>query len=209
MNDDLTNLTPAQAATLAADDNLAASTSGSTAVAPPKPPKQTKQEILRERARELSKDQSAIVIDDTIEIVEFLLGNGCYAFELDYLREVCPLADVTYIPCSPPFVVGVINLRGLIIPIIDILTFLDMGNARVPVFNKAVILQKDKLVIGILADEVIGATKISVSSLQHSLSVFDGQTGDYVRGLTKERMVVLNARTILDDPRLCPKNERI
>jgi purine-binding chemotaxis protein CheW len=136
-----------------------------------------------------------------------LLGNESYAFELELLREVTSLSEVTYIPCSPDFVVGVITLRGQIIPIIDILRFLNLGSAddRLQVYNKAIIMQQDKLVIGILADEMVGARKIDIGTLQFTLQSMDGQTSHYLKGITKERLVILDGKKILDDERLNPK----
>ncbi|MBX9688760.1 MAG: chemotaxis protein CheW [Candidatus Obscuribacterales bacterium] len=165
----------------------------------------TKKEILRARSRQLAKQQAKLIDEDSFEVAEFLLGNESYSFELEHLREVCTLAEVTYIPCSPDFVVGVINLRGQIIPIIDILTFLNItGNERLQVYNKAIIVQKDKLVVGILADEVVGAKKISTGSLQFTLHGLEGHGSQYLKGVTKERLVILDADKILVDERLSP-----
>jgi purine-binding chemotaxis protein CheW len=120
------------------------------------------------------------------------------------------LTEVTYIPCSPESVVGVINLRGQIIPIIDLLKFLnvDIDGERIQVHNKAIIVQRDKLVVGILADEVVGAKKISSSSLQLTLHGLEGRGSQFLKGVTKERLVVLDASKILDDERLSPPAEQ-
>jgi purine-binding chemotaxis protein CheW len=169
----------------------------------------SKKEILRARSQQLAKQQQKATVDDSIEVAEFLLGNESYAFELEHLREVTQLSEVTYIPCSPEFVVGVITLRGQIIPIIDILLFLNIStnDERIQVYNKAIILQKDKLVVGILADEMVGATKLNTGSLQFTLHGLDGQASHYLKGVTKERLVILDAKKILADERLNPKVE--
>jgi purine-binding chemotaxis protein CheW len=167
----------------------------------------SKKEILKARSKQLAKQQAKTVVEASIEVAEFLLGNESYAFELELLREVTSLSEVTYIPCSPDFVVGVITLRGQIIPIIDILRFLNLGSAddRLQVYNKAIIMQQDKLVIGILADEMVGARKIDIGTLQFTLQSMDGQTSHYLKGITKERLVILDGKKILDDERLNPK----
>lgn len=169
----------------------------------------SKKEILKARSKQLSMRQAKVVDEDAIEVAEFLLGNESYAFELEHLREVTILNEVTYIPCSPDFVVGVITLRGQIIPIIDILTFLKVNSAeeRLQVYNKAIILQLDKLVVGILADEMVGAKKIQLSSLQFTLHGLDGLACQYLKGVTKDRLVILDGRMILEDNRLTAKND--
>lgn len=170
----------------------------------------SKKEILRARSKQLSQRQTRSEQDNSIDLAEFLLENESYAFELEHLREITVLSDVTYIPCSPDFVVGVISLRGQIIPIIDILTFLNLDSSsaeRLKIYNKAIILQKDKLVVGILADEMVGAKKIPVSSLQFTLHGLDGLASKYLKGVTKDRLVILDGRKILDDERLTGKND--
>ncbi len=170
----------------------------------------SKKEILKARSKQLAQQQAKSSDEDSFEVAEFLLGNESYAFELEHLREVCTLTEVTYIPCSPESVVGVINLRGQIIPIIDLLKFLnvDIDGERIQVHNKAIIVQRDKLVVGILADEVVGAKKISSSSLQLTLHGLEGRGSQFLKGVTKERLVVLDASKILDDERLSPPAEQ-
>jgi purine-binding chemotaxis protein CheW len=162
----------------------------------------SKDQILRNRSIAAAKRQSRGKVEETIEIVQFLLGTASYAFELTYLREVCPLTEVTYIPFSPTYIVGVINLRGLIVPIFDLMQFLDVGGDRITVFNKAVILQKGKLIVGFLADEVLGAVNVPVDQLQTALPGLGGLGSDYLKGVTKDRLVVVDAKKVLDDPRL-------
>jgi len=165
----------------------------------------SKRDILKARSKQLAQQQTKASDEDSIEVAEFLLGNESYAFELEHLREVCTLTEVTYIPCSPESVVGVINLRGQIIPIIDLLKFLNVDDGeRLQVHNKAIIMQRDKLVVGIVADEVVGAKKISSSSLQLGLHGLEGRGSQFLKGVTKERLVVLDANKILDDERLSP-----
>jgi purine-binding chemotaxis protein CheW len=69
------------------------------------------QEILKARACELAREPRR---DDAehVEIVEFMLANERYGLESCYVREVYPLKDYTPLPCTPSFVLGLINVRG-------------------------------------------------------------------------------------------------
>jgi len=162
---------------------------------------QNKAKILQRRADMSAKRQTGSAYLETIEVVEFLLGGEIYAFEMPHLREVTSLTGVTYIPSSPPFVLGVINLRGQIVPIINLRSFLNIDTGSVTVFNKAIILQKGKLLIGFLADEVVGARMVPVDTLQHSLPTLSGLSAQYFKAITNTRLVVLDAGKILNDPR--------
>ena len=165
----------------------------------------TKDEKLKERRRALSVEKFASVDEAMTEVVEFLLGEDLFAFELDELNEVCPLVGVTWIPGSPPFVLGVINLRGQVVPMIDLKAFLGLPSGTVTVFNKALVFQRGQLIVGFLADEVIGVRKIGTSQMQYSVGMLCGATADYVHAVTTSRLVILSADKVLSDPRLSSK----
>lgn len=164
-------------------------------------PTKSFQEILRNRARSLAKKRTIGTQQQSIEIVEFLMDNDSYAFEPERLREVCTLTYVTHVPCAPAFVAGVINLRGQIITIINIKSFLGLETDSIAVHNKAIIVESGRLCVGFLADEVVGVRKVPMSSLQQGLATLRGLSAEYLKGITRERMVVLDAERILHDPR--------
>jgi purine-binding chemotaxis protein CheW len=162
----------------------------------------SKDEILERRALAMAKRPTGTVQQKVIEIVEFLLGKEVYAFEITNLREVVLLTGVTYIPKSPPFVLGVINLRGRIVPVIDLKAFIGVSSPTLPVFNKAIILQSEAVVVGFPADEVTGAKEVPTSSLQYSLPALGGLTATFFRAVTDQRVVILDAVRIMEDARL-------
>src|ERR1035441_10847869 len=85
--------------------------------------------ILRERARALSRPRKqGPVAEASLELLEFRLAQECYALETRHVREVYPLRDLTPLPCTPPFVLGVVNVRGRITPVIDIKKFFDLSD---------------------------------------------------------------------------------
>lgn len=161
------------------------------------------QEKLHERRKALATKRTA-ESEETVEVVEFLLGDSAFAFELEQLTEVCQLTGVTWIPGAPEFVLGVINLRGQILPVIDLKTFLGIEQGGVRVFNKALIFRKGKLVVGFIADEVIGARKVPLSQLQHDVTTFCGAGSEYFRAVATDRLILLDGRKIMSDRRLVP-----
>ena len=104
-----------------------------------------------------------------MEIVEFLLARERYGIEASYVREVYPLNDLTPVPCVPPFVLGIINVRGQIISVIDIKKFFDLPEKGLGDLNKVIIIESDDMEFGILADEIVGIGKLRQEELQASL----------------------------------------
>jgi len=81
-------------------------------------------QILRDRAQVLARPpEQAAAADTLFELLEFRLAQERYAVETRYVREVYPLKDLTPLPCTPPFVLGVVNVRGHILPVLDLKKF--------------------------------------------------------------------------------------
>ncbi|MDA8325786.1 MAG: chemotaxis protein CheW [Nitrospiraceae bacterium] len=85
-----------------------------------------KKNILRKRALALAKEPEAPDSGEHIDVLEFLLARERYAVESSYVREVWPLKDLTPVPCTPPFVLGIIGVRGRILSVLDLKKFLNL-----------------------------------------------------------------------------------
>jgi purine-binding chemotaxis protein CheW len=161
-----------------------------------------KREILKARAQTAARKKGQKGNEKVIEVVKFLLDDQMYAFEVNQLREVCTLSRLTAIPCSPKFVVGVINLRGQIIPIVDLRAFLEIPAPKTMALNKAIIMEKEDVCVGFLADEVVRAEKFSEDMLQGALATMTGINAECLKGVAKDKTVLLDAAKILANPKL-------
>lgn len=167
------------------------------------------QKILSARAEALAKRRKAPARSESVEIVRFIIDGQPYAFEVSQLREVSPLSSVTPVPCCPIFLIGVINLRGQIIPLIDLRTFLSLPEPGQPILNKALIVEQGEVCVGFLADEVLRAEKIQTASIQRTLSTFSGLFASCLKGITSDRVLILDAHEILASPKLYQSHIRI
>jgi len=161
------------------------------------------QRILGERAKILAggaEDKSER--GEYLEVAEFLLAHEKYAIETRHIREVYSVTDLTPIPCTPPFVFGIINVRGEIVSVIDIKKFFDLPEKGITDLNKAIILQSKDIEIGILVDAVLGVRNIFITELEGSLPTLTGIREEYLKGITKERQVILDAEKLLSDRRI-------
>jgi len=167
------------------------------------PPPEKKREILRTRAKALARQEKEKDIPrDHIEIVQFLLANETYGIESSFVQETYPLRDLTPIPGTPPFVLGIINVRGRIVSILDIRKFFDLPEKGLTDLNKVLILNGHNMEFGLLADAVLGVRKIRANELQASLPTLTGIREQYLKGVTKERFVILDAEKLLADKKI-------
>ncbi len=163
--------------------------------------------ILRARADLLARQPGEKQAGDTLEVVEFMLADERYGLESDCVREVYPLKDYTPLPCTPPFVLGLLNVRGRIISVIDIGKFFDMPGKGISDLNKVIIIHDHTMEFGILADSIIGVRDIAVGDIQPPLPTLTGIREEYLRGVTGERTVILNARKLLADKNIIVHEE--
>ena len=156
--------------------------------------------ILHERALALAVEPGRTqTLDQSIEVVEFLLAHERYAVESSYVREVYPLENLTPLPCTPAFVLGIVNLRGEIVSVIDVRKFFDLPQTGLPDLNKVIVLESGNMVFGILADVILGVRRIPLADIQPSLPTLTGIREKYLKGITPERTVVLDAGKLLAD----------
>ncbi len=165
-----------------------------------------KARTLRERARALARGAAGSEGDqEYVEVVEFMLAHERYALELTHIREVYPLKDLTPLPGTPDFVLGIINIRGQILSIIDIKRFFDLPEKGLTNLNQVIILQSEEMEFGILADEILGTKSIPASTIQDSLPTLTGIRAEYLKGVTGDRVVILDGKKIVSDEKMVVK----
>lgn len=146
-------------------------------------------------------------VDARIEVVDFLLAYEHYAIESRYVREVHPLENLTPVPCAPAFVRGVINLRGEILSVIDMKIFFDLPVRGLTDLDKVVVLQSEKMFFGILADSITGVRHIPVADIQASLPTLRDIRTAFLRGVTSDRTVILDAQKLLSDTNIVVRQQ--
>ena len=161
------------------------------------PGAEEKKKILRARAKELAREGEKEMIGKFVEIVEFMLAYERYGIESSYVREIHTLRELTPVPCTPPFVLGIINVRGQIVSVIDIKKFLDLPERGLTNSNKVIVIHDDTMEFGILADSILGVRTLPTGAIQAPLPTLTGIRSEYLKGVTKEPIAVLDGAKIL------------
>lgn len=165
-------------------------------------------QILRARAQALARPaRHARVAEASLEVLEFRLALESYALETRHVREVYPLKDLTPLPCTPPFVLGIVNVRGRITPVIDIKKFFDLPDEGLTDLHGIILVGAGDLELGLLADVIVGVRTIPLESLQPTLPTLTDIGAAYLKGVTAERLVVLDLARILADPKIIVHEE--
>jgi purine-binding chemotaxis protein CheW len=166
------------------------------------PTREERQKILRARAQTLAREpEREEATQGGLEVVEFLLAYETYGVESSYIREVYPLKELTPLPCTPPFVLGIIDVRGQILSVLDLKKFFDLPEKGLTDLNKVIVVHDATMVFGILSDAILGVRSIPLDSIQPSLPTLTGIRATYLKGVTGDRLVILDAGALLADRR--------
>jgi purine-binding chemotaxis protein CheW len=173
-------------------------------------PVQEPSDILRVRAKALAQEpQKEEAPADTLLVVEFLLSGEHYALEVQYVREVAPLRELTPLPGTPPFLVGMINLRRQIVAVMDVKVFFDLPRPALSDLNRVIVVENQDFELGILADEIVGVRPLSLVDIQPALPTLTGIGAEYLRGVTRDPIIILDVAVILADERIIVQDGEI
>jgi len=151
---------------------------------------------------EQKRDTSTIT-----EIIEFALAAESYGIESAFVREVCTLKDFTPLPGVPSFILGIVNVHGQILPVLNLNIFFNLPDRGLGELNKVIILCDDQMEFGILADEVNGTKAIYREEILPVPLTITGIGEKYLKGVTKDHMIILSAESLLSDKNIVVNEE--
>lgn len=170
------------------------------------PPPEKRQAVLAARARALAVEAAAAP-GPGFAALEFTLARERYAVETRWVRAVYPLREFTPLPGTPPFVLGIIHVRGQIVSVLDLKEFFDLPSQGLSDLNKVIVLDNGRMAFGILADAILGTRRILRDDLQAPLPTLTDLRARYLLGISRQRQVVLDGNKLLSDPAIVVTSE--
>ncbi len=159
--------------------------------------------LLKQRAKQCAAEPAAeTAAQETIEVLAFALGEEQHAFELRWVHEVCPMRELTRVPCTPAYVAGIINLRGEIRTVLDLGAFFGLPPKPPGELDKIIIVQAGEVQVGVLADDILGVRTIRVAALQTSLPTLTGVRAEGLRGITPDHLAILDPGVLFSPERI-------
>lgn len=132
-------------------------------------------------------------------IVEFTLATENYGIDSAFVIEVYKLKDLTLLPGAPDYIPGIVSIRGNIIALVDLKKFFNLPMKGLGELNKIIILSDSKMEFGILTDSVMGIKAIFDDEILPVPPAIYGIGVEYIEGITKDRLIILNAVKLLSD----------
>ncbi|MGR3301897.1 MAG: chemotaxis protein CheW [Candidatus Scalindua sp.] len=127
------------------------------------------------------------------KFLTFVLGSEVYGIEILKVREIIKLMDITTVPRTPDYLKGVINLRGKVIPIVDLRSKFSMPEIEHTQETCIIVAEVNQTSIGIIVDSVSEVSNINSEEIEEAPHLGQDIDTDFILGLgkTKERIVIL------------------
>lgn len=132
-------------------------------------------------------------IEEIIQLVSFKIGNEEFGVDILRVQEINRMMEITKVPNAPEFVDGVVNLRGRIIPVVDLRTRLSMPRVEHDSKTRIVVVELGGKTVGFIVDEVSEVLRIPRSITEPPPEMVAGIEADYITAVAKleDRLLIL------------------
>lgn len=139
--------------------------------------------------------------DGVRQLVVFELANEVYGINIGTVREIIRMQTVTYVPDSPGFVEGVINLRGRVIPVVDLRKRFGLPVTEATNESRVLVVDISGDDIGVIVDAVTEVQRISEDSVEPTTTLVTTEDSYYIEGIAKvddQLLILLDLESALD-----------
>ena len=139
-------------------------------------------------------ERSKSVVDGDLQVVIFRLAAGSYAVDIAAVREIIRPQPITIVPQAPPFVVGVINLRSSIVPVLDLRSRCGLPQAEPTKDSRVVVVQVNEQSVGLQVDAVSEVILLPADLIEPAAGLIRGASHEkLLRGVARldDRLIML------------------
>ena len=156
-----------------------------------------KKELLSTRTEEMAKTaentahynedlyERAALEEETLQIIVFRLSQEWYGVEIRKVKEVIRVTKITYLPSSPEYIAGIVNLRGNILSVTDLKRIFNLPHEEPTEKTRIIAVELGILETGLLVDEVIESIEVPLSKIEPSLLTIPSEGAKYIKGQCK------------------------
>ncbi|MDE3271155.1 chemotaxis protein CheW [Pseudoalteromonas sp. SSM20] len=145
---------------------------------------------------------AADVNDEVLQWVTFHLGDETYGINVMQVQEVLRYSEIAPVPGAPVYVLGIINLRGNVVTVIDTRTRFGLNSAEVTDNSRIVIIEAEKQVIGILVDSVAEVVYLRSSEIDSAPNIGTEESAKFIQGVSNrdgELLILVDLNKLLSD----------
>ncbi len=136
------------------------------------------------------------------KLVSFKIGEELFAASINNVKEIIKMTDIVEVPKSPKFVRGVINLRGKIIPVIDLNIKFEVSDEKDISKSRIIISEIGNILIGFIVDAVLEVFEAKKDEFEEAPSLVSGESQKFIRGVVKkdgQMIMVIDINKVLSE----------
>ncbi|UCD83252.1 MAG: purine-binding chemotaxis protein CheW [Deltaproteobacteria bacterium] len=156
---------------------------------------QMKAEYWKGLAEEVEEEKG-----ETVQLITFRIANELYGIETGYSKEVLKVPKIARVPHTPEWILGVINLRGSIVSVIDLRLLFGLTASELGPSARVVTVSFGETYTGIVVESIVDIVNIPKDSIKPTLETLGGIEKDFIRGQIpqeKEILIILDIEAIL------------
>jgi purine-binding chemotaxis protein CheW len=149
-----------------------------------------------------SNQKDKAVDDEIFQRVTFILDNETYGINVMQVQEILRYSEIALVPGAPDYVLGIINLRGNVVTVIDTRTRFGLEPAEVTNNTRIVIIEAEKQVIGILVDSVAEVVYLKKSEMEIAPHVGTEESSQFIQGVCNRDdglLILVDLNKLLSD----------
>lgn len=150
--------------------------------------------LARSREDGDAENNTEELVDGAVQqLVSFMLDEVEYGVDILCVHEILRFPDITRLPNTPDFIKGVINLRGNVIPVVDVRIRFGFPVGEVTDLTRIIVIETNGKQVGLLVDNVHQVVRIPVASIDPSSDLITGMSEDFIYGIgrLKDRLIVI------------------
>lgn len=135
------------------------------------------------------------------QYLAFNLGDEEYALDIGQISEIIKLREFTDIPRAPLYVLGIISLRGVVVPVFDLRLRLNLGQSELLATSRIVVCQNEEMTVGLLVDNINQVVNLVEDEIEPPPGVLSGLDREMVSGIGRfqgRMIILLHIDSVLD-----------
>ena len=140
-------------------------------------------------------------VSNELKLIIFKLGREEYGMDILRVQEIKRMMSITRVPSTPSFIKGVINLRGSVLPVIDLRTRLGLLEEELQDSARIIVVLVNEATVGFIVDEVVEVTTIDQTLVESAHALSTGLSTEYISGIAKadnRLFIMLNPDSIVN-----------
>jgi len=131
--------------------------------------------------------------NNELQLVTFKMGKEEFSVDILKVQEIIRMIDITRVPKAPEFVEGVINLRGKVIPVIDLRKRFGLNQVEKDKDSRIIVIKTGGKTVGMLVDSVSEVLRLDVQTIEPPPEIAGGVDSEYITGVgkLKDRLIIL------------------